>query len=194
LRSGIDSLKNRGLRSFLLESWGFLFKYEKLLVYEFNLNKDLRPIQSLPNLVLKKGELKDLKEILERERNTLAEFTRYYVDGVSNFYLAYLDQQLANITWIYLMKDKNRFLKLKPNEAEMKYGVTLPAFRGRNIAPKVYEAILTQLKKDGFESVYGVIREDNLPSCRAVEKLGFREKNRLTHIKFLGIQISPRPR
>lgn len=53
--------------------------------------------------------------------------------------------------------------------------VTAPAYRGRGLAPAGWARVAAQLAEQGVSSIITKIEEQNAPSRRAVEKIGFRE-------------------
>lgn len=53
--------------------------------------------------------------------------------------------------------------------------VTAPAYRGRGLAPAGWARVAAQLSEQGVSSIITKIEEQNTPSRRAVEKIGFRE-------------------
>ena len=53
--------------------------------------------------------------------------------------------------------------------------VTSSAYRGRSVAPAAWSQIADSLEQAGVESIITKIDENNVPSRRAVEKVGFRE-------------------
>ena len=60
-----------------------------------------------------------------------------------------------------------------------------PEYRGRGLGGKLIEAAIAD-KNEGWETVYAVVKEDNLPSIRTLEKLnfvriGFSDKSGLSH-------------
>lgn len=53
--------------------------------------------------------------------------------------------------------------------------VTAPAYRGRGLAPAGWARAAQRLWEQGVSSIITKIEEQNIPSRRAVEKVGFRE-------------------
>lgn len=53
--------------------------------------------------------------------------------------------------------------------------VTAPAYRGRGLAPAAWARVAARLSEQGVSSIITKIEEQNTPSRRAVEKIGFRE-------------------
>ena len=51
-----------------------------------------------------------------------------------------------------------------------------PRARGRGIGRKLYAALEACLKLQGYQVLYALVTEDNLPSLRFHEKLGYRQK------------------
>ena len=51
-----------------------------------------------------------------------------------------------------------------------------PEARGRGIGKKLYAALEEILKLQGYQVLYALVTQDNLPSLRFHKKLGYREK------------------
>lgn len=62
-------------------------------------------------------------------------------------------------------------LDLPPAVACLEDSWTLPAFRGRGVAPAAWAAVADRL--EGTGTLVTKIRDDNAPSRRGVEKVGF---------------------
>jgi GNAT superfamily N-acetyltransferase len=63
--------------------------------------------------------------------------------------------------------------------------VTAPLARGRGVAPAAWSAIADELAGEGVRRMITKVRVDNLPSRKAVEKVGF-EGVALMHFKRIG--------
>jgi RimJ/RimL family protein N-acetyltransferase len=66
-------------------------------------------------------------------------------------------------------------LTLPPGAACLEDSVAAPAARGRGIAPGAWTMIGDELIKDGFTALVTKVETSNIPSRKAVEKVGFRE-------------------
>ena len=88
------------------------------------------------------------------------EFQCYHYDGVKDFFIVLNNEVLQHISWIYYRNDPNRFIKLGSNEAEIKYCLTLPPFRGQGMYPKVLKTIACYLKEKGYHRVFICINID----------------------------------
>lgn len=52
--------------------------------------------------------------------------------------------------------------------------ITAPVYRGRGLAPAAWAQVAVQLSEQGVSSIITKIEEQNAPSRRAVEKIGFQ--------------------
>jgi GNAT superfamily N-acetyltransferase len=67
------------------------------------------------------------------------------------------------------------WLELPDGIACLEDSVTSPDFRGRGIAPGAWTAAADALTERGKRSLITKVLDDNVASCRAVEKAGFRQ-------------------
>ncbi|MBW1803909.1 MAG: GNAT family N-acetyltransferase, partial [Deltaproteobacteria bacterium] len=81
-------------------------------------------------------------------------------------------------------------IRLGPEDAEIKYCLTLPPFRGRGLFPRVLKSMVKYLTAKGFCRIFICVHEDNLPSIRGIEKAGFKLVERIRLRKKMGIQVS----
>lgn len=52
--------------------------------------------------------------------------------------------------------------------------ITAPDFRGRGVAPAAWAGVADALAAEGCERMVTKVEKQNIPSCKAVEKAGFR--------------------
>lgn len=191
-KSGRSVISTGGLWGFLKAFLLFLFRYEKLIIFEINLKGQVNSVKSDLKLEVRRASLDDLEKLQAGEYAHQMEMHRNVVDGVKDGFVAYSESRFAHIVWVYYPGDPNRFINLKPKEAEIKFGWTPLLFRGHNVYPKVVEFICNYLKEKGYERLYGFIVEDNLASMHGLKKVGFEENGHKILLKLLGFQISPR--
>jgi len=192
LKSGISVLYTGGVWSFLKALLLFLFRYEKLIIFQMNLKGELNSVKSDLPLTIRKATPNDLKQLQIGEYKYQMEMHRDVVDGVKDAFVAFSEGKFAHIVWVYYSGDPNRFINLKPGEAEIKFGVTPEQFRGHNVYPKVVEFICHYLKEKNYERLYGFVVKDNLASMRGLKKVGFKVTGTETFLKLFGFQISSR--
>ena len=149
-----------------------MVRLNKFIIYKNELGREL-PDHNLggvyrvvkPNLV----ELRKAREGLDLPRE-------FYYDKIYNAktcYLAFRGDELSYIHWVFFKGDYSRFLILRDGVAELNYNTTLPKFRGMSLSAKMMAYICMDLKKEGYNCVYGVIHEFNYPSIKCIEKAGF---------------------
>jgi RimJ/RimL family protein N-acetyltransferase len=148
------------------------FIYENDLAKELpepNLEKDFRVIKpTLEEL----GKIRDGKD-LPRE---------FYYDKIYKAkvcYLAFRENELAYIHWVFFKGDYSRFLILGDGVAELNYNTALPKFRGNWLSAKMMAYISKDLKDLGYRKVMGVIHEFNYPSIKCIKQAGFKEVARI---------------
>jgi hypothetical protein len=191
-RSGISVLSTGGIWKFIKALQLFLFRYEKLVVFQMDLKGNINSVQSDLDLSIRKATTSDLKKLQTGNYKYQMDMHRNIVDGVEDAFVAFSKGEFAHIVWVYYSGDPNRFIRLRPKEAEIKFGVTPLEFRGHNVYPKVVEYICYYLKERNYEKLYGFVVEDNVASVRGLRKVGFKETDQKTLLKLFGFQILPR--
>ena len=171
-----------------------LFCNDAILIYEFN-SSQLDRLHPLPSngISIREGVIGDLHQNMSQFNPVPWEFQCHIFDNVKDFYIVVSDtQEIQHVSWIYYEKDPNRFMRLEPGHAEIKYCLTLPEFRGRGIYPRVLKMIVARLTEKGIERVFICVKADNHASLRGVEKAGFTRVGQIRLIKAMGVQLSRR--
>ncbi|MCJ7496674.1 MAG: hypothetical protein MUO78_00880 [candidate division Zixibacteria bacterium] len=191
-RSGISVLSSGGIWNFIQAFYLFLFRYEKLIVFEIDLKGEVNQVKSDLSLEIRKATSDDLKNLQNGKYAYQMEMHRNIVDGVEDAFVAFSEGVFAHIVWVYYPGDPNRFIKLKQKETEIKFGWTPLEFRGHNVYPKVVEFICNYLKEKEYERFYGFIVKDNVASMTGLRKVGFQETGYKILLKLFGFQLSPK--
>ncbi|KJS03128.1 MAG: hypothetical protein VR65_02485 [Desulfobulbaceae bacterium BRH_c16a] len=187
-----NQLKELSLKEFFSLLKQTLFFDELILVYKLDTIKIQAQPEEVEGVIIKKGDLEDLKQARQTLKPLPWEFQCYEFDGVNDFFVAKDDGGIQHISWIYFHDHRNRLLSLGKREAEIKFCLTLPAARGRGIYPKILLSALSYLNSCGIQRVYICVHKDNNSSIRGIEKAGFTRVGEIKLKKFMGIQMSPR--
>lgn len=155
-----------------------LFSSNIFIVFGTNLDKDL-PVHKLDEGFLiitpTQKELDDLRTGLRLPR----EFYYDKIHGVKRCYLVTYNGEIAYIHWVYNVGDPSRFLRLREGVAELNYNTTMPKFRGRGLMGKMMAIISSDLKREGYKRVVGVIHSKNPPALKGARKAGWSEITRI---------------
>lgn len=168
-----------------------LFRNDPILVYSLRLNEAAGievEWRKVPQI--RQGDLVELEQIAGKFRPLPWEFLCHRYDGVKDFFVAQSAGEIQHISWIYYRQDPNRLLRLGALDAEIKYCLTLEAFRGRGLYPKVLATIARFLSERGFKRVFICVHKNNFPSIRGIEKAGFKYVGRIRLVKIMGFQVS----
>lgn len=170
-----------------------LFFDEPILVYKREVATIAREhVPVVEGVQLGKGEPGEL-EMMKRTLSPLPwEFQCHEFDGVDEFFVARKGSRILHISWIYSPGLRNRLLSLQEGEAEIKFSLTLPAWRGQGVYPKILLLILDYLNTKGLKRVFICVHKDNRASIRGIEKACFTRVGEIRLRKILGVQISPR--
>ncbi len=121
-----------------------------------------------------------------------------YIDTFKNFlslgdkgYFAYLQDKCIHRSWL---KSNEQIVhphwaypyKLKENEVFIHYCETAPEARGKNIYPHVLSNII---KEHQDKDILISVNDENIASKKGVEKVGFRERERVKVLILLGMKF-----
>lgn len=180
-------------REFLSLIWKSLFRNDAVFIYSLKLFQleDKNPSAS-NNVTIRKGNISDLLKMEQQVSHLPWEFRCHKYDGVKDFFVAEDSVNIQHISWIYYHDDPNRNLILSPRDAEIKYCLTLPAFRGKGLYPNVLKVVAKYLKEKAFWRVFISVKADNPVSIRGIEKAGFEYLAKINLRKIMGCQVSKR--
>lgn len=190
----IHFFRNRSLKEFvkILKAVAFVNAPYFVYVFDNEVRDDLNISHENKTVKIKKGNLSELRNPGCSVKPTPWEFECHQHDGVTEFFIAKNDDGIQHISWIYYHEHHNRLLSLGKNEAEIKYCLTLPAFRGREIYPAVIRDVTRDLRAHNVSRIFMCVRCNNLPSIRGIEKAGFRKVAKFRFVRILGVQLSAR--
>jgi len=148
------------------------------IVYENDLTKELCEHNLDSDFRVVKPTMEELKKI----RSGMDLSREFYYDRIYNAktcYLAFKDDKVAYIHWVFFKGDYSRFLILRDGIAELNYNTTMPEFRGIWLSAKMMAYISKDLQEEGYKKVMGVIHEFNIPSIKCIKRAGFVEVARI---------------
>ena len=111
-------------------------------------------------------------------------------DNIDDFFVVEKEGRIQHISWIYSSGQPNRILDLVPGDAEIKYCLTLPEYRGQGIYPLVLREIVLYLSNLGTRWIFICVKDDNTASIKGIEKVGFVLLMTKRLRKIFGIQVS----
>jgi len=171
-----------------------LFKVDNIVIYKKDLYTDIADLPS-PGVAgaFCKGDLQELEATWSRMNHPPWEFMCSVYDNVTDcFVFKTTDGQIAHISWIYYKADPNRIIDLRENEAEIKYSLTLPEYRGQGLYSSALAHIQHFLMTKGYGRVYICSYLHNLPSIAGITKAGFEYVTGLKFIRILGLRCKRR--
>lgn len=187
-----SQMRKRSLFEVALIFAGSLFKRELILVYRRELDSVDDSGGQACKAEIVQGNAADLENLRKSRRPIPWEFCCDLHDGVTDFFISRRNGAVGHISWIYYRKDPNRIIDLAWHEAEIKYSLTLPEFRGQDLYPATLTKIREFLRKKGYKRVFICAREDNRSSIRGIEKAGFQYTAKIDFTKIMGVQLSKR--
>lgn len=186
-----DHLIGLSLHSFLLLIKRSLFRDDIIRIYGLE-SPELGSIEptGFDSTQIRKGSISDLSTIEKGFSPVPWEFRCHKYDGVRDSFIAADCHGVQHISWIYYQGDPNRIIKLGPKDAEIKYSLTLPSFRGKGLYPAVLKTIVYYLGQRGFCRVFISVEVDNVASIRGIKKAGFECLCQIHLRKIMAIQVS----
>lgn len=180
----------------LAEAWslvaGSFFKHERISVFCKELDSTAESGVRACETKIVQGNAADLDSLRKSRRPVSWEFCCDHHDGVRDFFISRRNGEIGHISWIYYSSDPNRIIDLSPDEAEIKYALTLPEFRGHGLYPATLLGIQEFLRKKGYKRVFICAKADNYSSIRGIEKAGFQPVASVRLFKLMGVQLSKR--
>jgi len=187
-------VRARGLRGALGWAWQMarsrVLLNESHIWYELDLTSE-RPRRVLePGLVRRRGGVGDVSVLAELNTVHGETALRRLEDG-NDLWLVFDDGDTPLFScWIFRRRAPaiaapHGGIELAPGMVGLEDSVTAPAARGRGIAPAAWSAIADDLADEGMRLLITKVSVDNIPSRKAVEKVGF-EGVALMHFKRVG--------
>lgn len=181
------------LAEFLSLIFGSIYRSDPLFVYMIDIGEETSFNEmSLDDAIVRKGSISELDSFRSHMTHVPWELHCHEYDGVGDFFIAHQADRLQHITWVYTSAYRNRILKLREDEAEFKFSLTLPEYRGRGLQPRVYTHAAEYLGQRGFRRVFACVHTGNGASIRGMEKAGFRRVLQTRLRQVLGVQVSKR--
>ena len=134
LRYFVQSVNSIGLRKTLNKIlFGYLY-INKFMVLRLSLEKPFRYTEKNQFLKVKEISLEDLHRMRNDYPGLPIEFYCDEIQGFSTPYVAFVNNEIAAISWLVFPGENSRFLIIGENDAELNYITVLPQFRGKGIA------------------------------------------------------------
>lgn len=167
------AVRLRGLRGALAQAW--LMAWSGVVLKETHIWYELDPTSERPRRVLEPGLVLRRAEVEEGNDRWLV-----------------LDDRDRPLFSCWIFRRRAPAVAAPQGQIELAHrmvcledSVTAPLARGRGVAPAAWSAIADELAGEGVRRMITKVRVDNLPSRKAVEKVGF-EGVALMHFKRIG--------
>ena len=187
----VSQFRELSLKEFLRLVLKSVYQSDPLEIYALDI-KERRATNAttLEGVIVKKGDIAELEKFRQKFDPIPWELKCNEYDGVDDFFIVHSGDSLQHINWIYYSQHHNRILAMSPKEAEFKFGLTFPPYRGRGLQPRALEAMTEYLADKSFQRVFACVASGNKPSIRGIEKAGFKKVGRTRLRKIFGVQIS----
>jgi GNAT superfamily N-acetyltransferase len=160
----------RKFKSFLL--WR---KTDRFGVLRFS---DLRPVHTTMPIMIERhaDDSRCSKSVLASIKGKIANWERRWARG-HVCYLAIVGCEPASYVWIafdgWRLADEDDPHALPESAAFVYDGITLPAWRGKNLFPALMHAAATDLAGSGYSELYVLVDDSNIAPQHAFRKVGF---------------------
>lgn len=195
MRSARRLLQDGGLQGFREALGPFLFCRQRVSLLAIDLRAGYTAPPLDPRAEIRRATPSDLARFRQTPEGTRSECYRDQIDGAEPF-VAWWEGQPAHIAWIYDHTIPNRFVRLVPQEAELKHAYTFEAFRGHGLYGITNAVMAEELARRGYQRVYGHVVDHGaafrLGLEMALMRVGFRRVSTFFNVRVLGVQIRPR--
>ncbi|MCT7506067.1 hypothetical protein N5T62_08260 [Aliarcobacter cryaerophilus] len=171
-----------------------LYKYLKVRIFlnETIVVYDLKNHQQQTSVAtIKHATNENLKDVLYFQPQRYIDIFKNFLSLGDKGYFAYLQDKCIHRSWV---KSNEQIVqphwaypyKLKENEVFIHYCETAPEARGKNIYPHVLSNII---KEHQDKDILISVNDENIASKKGVEKVGFRERERVKVLILLGMKF-----
>lgn len=194
VRAARVALRDGGVREFREALALFLYCRQSLTLMTIDLSAGYTPRPVDPRAEIRPAGPEDLARLRATPEGRRTEFFRDRIDGAEGW-VAYWEGAPAHVAWVYTERMPTRFVRLGAGEAELRFGYTLPAFRGLSLYGATNAAMTADLARRGYRRVWGVV-VDHGPAFRlglelALKRIGFERVRGMTYLRVCGVQIRP---
>lgn len=173
----------KAIKYFLLR----IYVNETIVIYELNKNHEQNSVATIW-----KVNSNNLNDVLNFQANKYINIFKNFLALGDIGYYAYINTLCIHRSWV---KCNNQIVyphwtlpyKLKDNEIFIHYCETAPEARGKNIYAHVLSHIYDDFKD---KTILISVNKNNFPSIRGIQKVGFKEKESIKTIVFIGIKYT----
>jgi len=165
-----------------------LFVREKIFAFEKSLPARVR-IQAKVEPEVRIAQKIDISKLAEKIG------ARGMNEGIRKGHLCFIadmDGEILHYKWVAFdeayVSELDRNIYFDSNSAYIYSVYTVPDYRGFGLDPKVTTKVFDYLNKKGIEKVYILVRHNNLPSLRVIQKVGYRKMGEIRFIQVLGFR------
>jgi len=171
----------------------FIYYKRTSYMYMHNLKKIPQINCKLKNLQIdfhdKPAEmLKDICVIKKaKPHKFLKRFKRKHICVTAEY-----NRELAFFNWISIGEWSlidGRYNNLNDSEFFIYDAYTIPEYRRNGIWQSMLATELRVMKEKGYKGCYVLVEENNLPSIKGIEKVGFEKIGKVKKVKVLGLKI-----
>ncbi len=161
-----------------------VFKAQRFIVYEYDLQGPLPPIEYERGVEVKQATREDLLRLRQSKPSLPVEFFYDEIYGLSTCFLTFVDGELAKIVWLSLPGEFNRHFDLRGGEAEVFQVYVLPEFRHLALGVKTASCELKWLKDRRYTRAYARLDGSRRAWRHRAENVGYRMIGTITHFAF----------
>ena len=169
----------------VLKGLALFFYYRREILFEKNINEEIRKINPKIEVKIRKATVKDAY-LFEKD------FSKSYKEDFlkrirrDECFIALKDNNIAHIIWItykdFFHRDIQSTLRVNKNESYIFDASTPLKFRGKGIYPAVIQYVLAYLKNKKIKKALISTASDNYPSLKGILKNKFRKINTAVYI------------
>ena len=188
-RKIIDVIAREGLTGLIKKAItivsNYVFKYNKLVIYELDLRKPLKPVRAKMDLVFRIAQISDI-EAMDKGSYNCSDKDKIYLfkrlEEGDKCILALHKERIVGYVWV--MKDfmelsQSHFIHLPKNKTYIYKSWVLSEYRGQRVLNAIDNHIFAILKREKEEAVVTTVNITNTAAVKPRERIGFK---RIGHI------------
>lgn len=200
LRFAVILLRCGGVGPFLHQLRRQVYSEATFLGMERDLSEDVVRAQCQVRYGLRLASVEDMDEIVEcakgqgrESAHELIQRRWFYESGFNDCYVAREEDtgQICHVQWLVSSREngkdgfESRLPSLSDDEVLIENAFTTLARRRRGVMTSVVSDLADFARSKGVRRMLAYVRDDNIPSLRALETAGFSVFERVPEIKFL---------
>lgn len=177
-----------------------IFKIEKLIIFELDIEKPIKIIPSPIKLTFRIGTKKDIESMNFTDYDYDEEAKKYskgQIEKGDRYILAINNDKIVGYVWImnkYMELSIHNHLPISTKRSYIYRNYVLKDFRGKRVLNAIDNYIINILKEEGKKFIITTISISNKSSIKARDRIGFKRVGKILQIRFFGLKYDYIPK